>query len=404
VRRALLREPRASIWGVHKENLDFRVYLTNARGIVVYDSAGIAVNADYSHWHDVAQVLRGQYGARSTREDPGNPASSVMYVAAPVLRNGALIGVLTVAKPTTELKPYDDRARDRVLRAGLVLLSVSAGIGLLFTLWLTWSLNRLRDYALSVANDQKVVPPTVGGRQLSDLARALALMRQRLDGKQYVESYVQGLTHEMKSPLTAVRGAAELLQEDPSSEDRRRFARNIGEQADRMQLIIERLLLLARLEQLQAPEEVRDVELAALARQVLDSRSEQMSTRGVTARLGGDLSAKVRGDPFLLQQAIGNLIDNAVDFSPDRAQIEIDIAAGAGCWVLAVRDHGPGAPEFALPHLFERFYSLPHPATGRKSTGLGLALAREVAKIHGGRLEFANAPEGGGIARLMLPR
>ncbi len=147
VRRALLREPRASIWGVHKENLDFRVYLTNARGIVVYDSAGIAVNADYSHWHDVAQVLRGQYGARSTREDPGNPASSVMYVAAPVLRNGALIGVLTVAKPTTELKPYDDRARDRVLRAGLVLLSVSAGIGLLFTLWLTWSLNRLRDYA-----------------------------------------------------------------------------------------------------------------------------------------------------------------------------------------------------------------------------------------------------------------
>jgi two-component system sensor histidine kinase CreC len=68
-----------------------------------------------------------------------------------------------------------------------------------------------------------------------------------------------------------------------------------------------------------------------------------------------------------------------------------------------VRDHGPGAPEFALPHVFERFYSLPRPATGRKSTGLGLAFVREVAKLHGGRADFANAPGGGAIARIELP-
>jgi two-component system sensor histidine kinase CreC len=404
VHEALQRKPRASIWGVSKESVDARVYLTDARGIVLYDSAGIALNADYSRWHDVSQVLHGQYGARSTRADPDDPATSVMYVAAPVLHNGTLIGVLTVAKPTTALAPYDDRARDRVRRAGLVLLAVSALIGLSFTLWLTSSLNRLRAYALSVANGDKAVAPTVGGRQLSDLARALAYMRQRIDGKQYVENYVQSLMHEMKSPLTAVRGAAELLQEDPSADDRRRFARNIGEQADRMQLIIERLLLLARAEQLQAPEEVRDVVLADLARQALAGRSEQMAARGVTAKIGGELSTQVRGDPFLLQQAIGNLVDNAIDFSPDRAQIEIDIECETDCCILCVRDHGPGAPDFALPHLFERFYSLAHPATGRKSTGLGLALAREVAKIHGGRVEFANAPEGGAVTRLTLPR
>jgi len=409
VRRALAREPRASIWGVDKQAVDFRVYVTDARGIVVYDSAGIAVNADYSRWRDVSQVLHGQYGARSSRVDPEDPASSVMYVAAPVLRKGAsggqaLVGVLTVAKPISALSPYDDRARDRVQRAGIVLLSAAALIGLLFTIWLTRSLNRLRGYALAVANGEKVVPPTAGGRQLSDLARALALMRQRLDGKQYVESYVQGLTHEMKSPLSAVRGAAELLLEDPSHADRQRFARNIGEQADRMQLIIERLLLLARVEQLQAPEEIRDVELAALAGQVLAGCSERMAARGLTAHVAGATGARVRADPFLLQQALGNLVDNAIDFSPDGAAIEIDIAEGPAQWVLSVRDHGPGAPEFALPHLFERFYSLPRPATGRKSTGLGLSFALEVAKIHGGRLEFENHPQGGAVARLLLPR
>lgn len=404
VRNALQREPRASIWGVSKETVDFRVYLTNAKGIVVYDSEGVSMHADYSQWRDVARVLQGEYGARSTREDPADPGSSVMYVAAPVLRHGALIGVLSVAKPMTALTPYAERARDRVRRAGLVLLAVSAVIGLLFTLWLTWSLNRLRDYARAVANGDKVTPPTAGGRQLSELAQALALMRERLDGKQYVEDYVQSLTHEMKSPLTAVRGAAELLLEDPAAADRQRFARSIAEQAERMHLIIERLLVLARIEQLQAPEEICQIALGELARETLESRAEHMKARGLTARLDGDLAVLVRGDPFLLKQAIGNLVDNAIEFSPEHAEITINIADDGPNQVLSVRDHGPGAPEFALAHLFERFYSLPRPATGRKSTGLGLALVSEVAKLHGGRVEFANLPEGGAQAQLILPR
>ena len=327
-----------------------------------------------------------------------------MYVAAPVLHRGALIGVLTVAKPMTALAPYVDRARDRVRRAGFVLLGVSAVIGLLFTLWLTWSLNRLRDYARAVANGDKAALPTAGGRQLSELARALALMRERLDGKQYVENYVQSLAHELKSPLTAVRGAAELLGENPTAADRQRFARSIGEQTERMQLIIERLLALARVEQLQAPEDVRQLSLGELLRETLARRADQMAPRGLTARIDGDLAAQVRGDPFLLQQAIGNLVDNAIEFSPDQAEIAIAIAGDATHHLVSVRDHGPGAPDFALPHLFERFYSLPRPATGRKSTGLGLAFVREVAKIQGGRADFANAADGGAVARLALPR
>ena len=162
------------------------------------------------------------------------------------LWQGALIGVLTVSKPTAALMPYAERARGRVMNAGFVLLGISAAIGLLFTLWLTWSLNRLRDYANALAAGDKPAPPEAAGRQLTELARALATMRERLDGKQYVERYVQDLAHELKSPLSAVRGAAELLQEDPGAEDRRRFAANVAEQSERMQRIIERLLALWR--------------------------------------------------------------------------------------------------------------------------------------------------------------
>ncbi|HEX8987460.1 MAG TPA: two-component system sensor histidine kinase CreC [Rhodocyclaceae bacterium] len=404
VERALQREPQARIWGVAKETVDFRVYLTDAKGIVRYDSEGTALGADYSQWRDVHSVLNGEYGARSTREDPTDPASSVMYVAAPVFRQGKLAGVLTVAKPATALAPYAERARERVQHAGFVLLGVSAAIGVLFTLWLTWSLNRLRDYARAVADGEKVLPPTLGGHQLAELARALDRMREKLDGKQYIERYVQNLAHELKSPLTAVHGAAELLREDPPADDRRRFVASIDEQAERMRLIIERLLVLARVEQMQVPEERVELGLVALAQEVVAARAAQIEERGLACRVAGDAAVRVAGDGFLLRQALGNIVDNAIEFSPAGGEIAIDIAADDGQCAVTVRDHGPGAPDYALPRIFERFYSLPRPATGRKSTGLGLAFVREVAGLHGGRVEFANVPEGGASVRLSLPR
>ena len=403
VSRALERTPQALISGVRKNSVDARVYVTDRKGIVAFDSAGEAVGADYSQWRDVALVLRGEYGARSTRDDAADPQSSVMYVAAPVLRQGALIGVLTVSKPTAALMPYAERARGRVMNAGFVLLGISAAIGLLFTLWLTWSLNRLRDYALAVADGRKAAPPVVGGRQLSVLARSLALMRDKLDGKHYVESYVQTLAHELKSPLTAVRGSAELLQEAPSPEDRQRFAGHIAEQTERMQLIIERLLALARVEQLQIPEARREIALDSLLGEVVRSRADALAKRQLTVNIDGDGTARLQGDPFLLQQAVANLLDNAIEFSPEGGQIVLSVEPTADGFAVVLRDHGPGAPDYALPHLFERFYSLPRPATGRKSTGLGLPFVREVAKLHGGEVSFANHPDGGAVARLALP-
>lgn len=401
---ALERSPSASIWGVTKESVDLRVYLTDARGIVVFDSAGDALGADYSRWIDVARALRGEYGARSTRADPRDPSTSVMYVAAPVRVADRLVGVVSVARPTLSLQPYTARAARRVRENGLWLLALSTGIGVLFTLWLTWSLNRLRDYARAVAAGERAVPPAQGGRQLSELARALAEMRDKLDGKQYVETYVQNLAHELKSPLSAICGAAEVLHDDLPAAERERFLGNIDEQARRMQLIIDRLLALAHIEQLQRPEDLRPLALLDLARETVAARQPELDAHGLRVRLEGDPAATIRGDPFLLRQALANLLDNAIGFSPAGGAIEIALRSDDSRHAIEVRDHGPGAPDYALPKVFDRFYSLARPATGRKSTGLGLAFVREVARLHGGDAGFANAPGGGAIAHITLPR
>lgn len=403
VAAARTRRPAARIYEIDKNRIEARVYVTDARGIVVYDSAGTDLGADYSQWRDVARALRGEYGARSSRVVAEDPSTSVMYVAAPVLVQGRLIGVLSVAKPSADLMPYAERSRQRILRAGALLLGVSALLGLAFTLWLTWSLNRLRDYALAVAAGRRATPPTGGGRQLSVLARALAHMREKLDGKQYVEDYVQSLTHELKSPLTAIRGAAELLQEGPPPAETQRFAGHVVEQTRRLQEVIDRLLVLARLEHLQAPESRQRCAFDALLDEAVQARQGALAARGLTLRRAGTAGHALDGDPFLLRQALGNLLDNAIDFSPAGAHITITADAGEQRLRIEFADQGPGAPDYALPHLFERFYSLPRPDGARKGSGLGLAFVREVARLHGGEAWFANRPEGGARAGLDLP-
>ncbi|MDD2800232.1 MAG: ATP-binding protein, partial [Methylococcales bacterium] len=111
----------------------------------------------------------------------------------------------------------------------------------------------------------------------------------------------------------------------------------------------------------------------------------------------------VNGESFLLHQALSNLIDNAIAFSPTNTAIEISGERRNDSVELRIRDHGPGIPDYALDRLFERFYSLPRPSNGRKSTGLGLAFVREVALLHQGDIVVGNAVNGGAEAVLSLP-
>ena len=127
---------------------------------------------------------------------------------------GRIIGVVTVAKPSRTLEPIIARGERAMLRHGLFLLGATLAIGALFTAWLTASVGKLLRYARALAAGQPAAPPTQGRDEIGELARALAQLRDEVDGRAYIERYVQHLTHEMKSPLAAIHGAAELLAED----------------------------------------------------------------------------------------------------------------------------------------------------------------------------------------------
>ncbi|MDG9884775.1 two-component system sensor histidine kinase CreC [Pseudomonas sp. GD04058] len=396
------RRPNADIWGLAKTEVNHRIYVTDAKGIVLLDSAGEAVGQDYSRWNDVYLTLRGQYGARSTRSDPNDPDSSVMHVAAPIRDGETLIGVVTVAKPNLSLKPYVDRSEKRLITLGIGLIVLGLLVGAALSWWLARSLRRLTRYAQAVSEGERVALPRYRGGELAMLAGAVERMRTQLEGKDYVERYVHTLTHELKSPLAAIRGASELLQGPMSEEQRQRFASNIESESARMQQLIERLLDLAQVEQRQGLEDQQQVAVAALVDELLMARGARIESAGLQVRQRIPAVARLYCEPFLMRQAIGNLLENALDFTPPGGLLVFELEQEAQRVALSLFNQGEAIPDYALGRLSERFYSLPRPGTGRKSTGLGLNFVEEVLHLHGGSLEIANVEDGVRV-RLWLP-
>ncbi|MBK5303318.1 MULTISPECIES: two-component system sensor histidine kinase CreC [Gammaproteobacteria] len=396
------RQPKAKIWGMPKNQVNHRIYVTDAKGIVVLDSSGIAVGQDYSRWNDVYLTLRGEYGARSTRSDPDDSNSSVMHVGAPIRDNGQIIGVVTVAKPNSSLQPYVDRTERRLLIYGAGLIGLGLLFGALLSWWLSAALRRLTAYAQAVSEGRRVEVPHYRGGELEQLATAVEQMRTQLEGKAYVERYVHTLTHELKSPLAAIRGAAELLQGEMPLAQQQRFVSNIDSESARMQQLIERLLNLAQVEQRQGLEERVAVPLADLVDELLSAQAARIEGKQlrVEQQIAADLN--LLGEPFLLRQALGNLLENALDFTPDRGVLRFNAERLGEQMEFRLFNQAEAIPDYALPRLSERFYSLPRPDSGRKSTGLGLNFVEEVVKLHGGAMSIGNV-DGGVEVRLCLP-
>jgi len=393
----------ARIWFLKKRDPNMIVYVTDAQGIVLYDSRGRDIGKDYSRWNDVYLTLRGEYGARTTREDPDDEYSSIMYVAAPIEREGRILGVASVGKPSVAVQPFVERALANIEEKGGLMILAALALGLLITYWLTFSIRKLTAYARGVRDGRRPAVPRLRERELAQLAEAMDAMRRELEGKDYVERYLHSLTHELKSPLAAIQGTAELLDEAMPRADRKRFIANIRSEAERLRQVVEQLLRLAAVEKQQGLAHPEAVETAALIEALCEERQWRVRQKGVRFQCELTRGVKPVAERFLLQQALGNLLDNAIDFSPQGGVIHLQSLVEEGGWVCRVRDEGPGVPEYALERVFERFYSLPRPQEGARSSGLGLSFVREVALLHGGGITLENHPHGGAVARLVVP-
>jgi two-component system sensor histidine kinase CreC len=397
------RELRARIYSMIKQQVTLEAYVTDRDGVVLFDSTGHhPVGSNLGDMRDVALTLAGKYGARSTRLRKEDDDSSIMYVAAPVYFEGEVVGVVSVAKPQRAVFEFRDETRQWLMRRmGMISLAMILGAFLL-SRWVARPVERLTDHARAIARGERPSLPRLGGREMKTLGHAFESMRDELEGKAYVESYVQGLTHEMKSPLAAIRGAVELLEEGVPEVRRVRFLANIREESLRLQQLVVRLLDLVALEKRKGLEDAVEVDMVELVEGCLVHLEGGFGGKQVRVLRGWEVGLRVTvlGEPFLLEMAVMNVLQNALDFSPVGGCVKLGLSAEAGAVLLSVEDEGPGLPDYARGRVFERFYSLPRPDSGRKSSGLGLCLVKEVMLLHGGEVRLVDG-EGGGLLVLL---
>jgi two-component system sensor histidine kinase CreC len=397
----------AGAWLAQLENLPpntelLRVFASDAADRVVFDSA---------RGPDVGQIypwpMRGGGRMASENYTLANVAEvgGELRVRAPVRIGGELVGWVGVGRSLATITEGVAEARWRLIYYAGMIAGVMLAAGWWLALRLTRSLERLTHYAEAVRDGRPATPPQSGAHEIASLGRAFEEMRVTLEGKAHVERYTQALAHEFKAPLSAIRGAAELMAEDMPAEDRARFVGNLRSESERLRRIVDRLLELSALEARRAGAlpEAAAVDLRDVVAEVCRSAQPAAAARGVALTLRADGPANVRGERFLLGQAAGNLVHNALEFTPAGGSVAVAVTVSDERVRVTVDDTGPGVPDYALEKIFDRFYSLPRPDTGRKSSGLGLSIVREIARLHGGEVTLANRAAGGARAELVLP-
>jgi len=408
-KRLQLRRFSAQIYELEKTSVDIQVYVTDDKGIVVFDSdKGKAVGEDYSEWRDVHRTLLGEYGARATHVpdaiSPGDPAEklTIAYVAAPIYQQEKIAGVVSVAKPKSNIDRFVANAKSNLMLAVLISVILVLLLGLMLYIWVSRPMQTLVDYANSISRGERMQLPQLGDNEIGKVGEAIDSMRQALEGKQYVERYVQSLTHEIKSPLTGIHAAAELLNRDLPDEKRAQFIQTILTETERLNVFASRLLQLAAVEKRRDIEKRESFSVEVLLKDIIEAHAPECESRHLVVTLNQAASQVIHGDPFLIRQAIDNLYRNAMEFSPVGGKITLDLHPQDNHAFIDITDQGPGVPDYVGERVFERFFSLPRPDTGQKSTGLGLNFAREVAELHDGKLVLENRNPGI-LARLILP-
>ncbi len=386
----------ASIFDFIKVNSSLELYVTDARGIVVFSTVPEEVGQDFSRWNDVYKTLRGEYGARSTRTDPDDLRTSVYFVAAPIRIDGQIAGTVTVYKTESSVLLFLDRAIRKMFIGGLFAVIALGLIGGLIMIWITLPLERLRRYAINVSEDRRAVPPHSKIKEVRHLTEAFEKMRVSLEGKKTVEKFTQTLTHELKSPLTAIKGAAELCQEEMDRGQQKRFLKNIIDEAHRAHSLLEQLLKIAALETRRNLEVVEPVDVIEVLNETKDALLSLWHAKNLEIVIEANGDTSVSGDRLLLFQAFRNLLQNAIEFSYRYEKIKIEVTSQDRLIKIAIHDRGTGIPHFAKDRIFEKFYSLERPDTQRKSSGLGLSFVKEVVELHDGAIELAPGLTGHG--------
>jgi two-component system sensor histidine kinase CreC len=398
-------EIKARLFGFTKAEVDTRLLVYDPGGRVIFDTKGVATNEDFSKWTDVRHALNGQYGSRWELDKPHQRVN--IYSTLPVFVDGKIVGAVSVSKSTNRIRNFISRSLENLLLPGAIALVLAAAMAYALSAYITRIIWALASQAERIAaGESNVRLETWTRSELGTLARAVGRMREKLEGKAYVEEMATNLSHELKTPLATIRGSAELL-EGPASDDpatRAKFLGNIQTEVARLDRIVSELLKLSRIEAQPAAVEATPIDAAAAAREIAEAYRARAADSGIAFRLEiADGPLPIGISELQLKQLLTNLLDNALQFTAPGQAVRFRVDRRDGSIEFEVSDDGAGIEPELLPKVFDRFFTTENPRTGNRGTGLGLAIAKSIVNANGGRISVRSELGKGSTFTVIFP-
>jgi len=386
-------------------------------GIRVTDPTGVVVATTREelgdsivHREEVRRALTGEFVSamrwRGSAGEPRPPLDSIsrgarirVFVAVPIVSSGGrVIGSVLLARTPWNISQALYGKRRELALGGVLLVCALVGIALLTSLTIGRPVRALRDQARRAARGERgAVTPLAhaGTREIAELSETVAEMAAALESRAtYIRDFAAHVSHEFKTPLTAMQGAVEMLREHGatmSDDERSRFLDILDRDSKRLAQLVRRLLELARADVMPAAQGAADV---GAVLQAVATRAPRAADVVAPPALHAAI------EPDTLESVLGSLLDNVRAHAGDSARVRLGAAAAAGDVIIDVQDDGAGISAANRAHVFEPFFTTAREAGG---TGLGLSIARALTRAHGGDLELLPS-ERGAHFRLRVPK
>jgi len=394
------------------ENL--AIYVTDKDGLLVLDSRGLILGTDLRSHDEVGSVLSGGQDITTVviKSIPGPKKargvvieylykSRFLNASNPIYgNNGEILGAVVVVAPLMDLLD-----QNYLLQFIFYIFLLALIFGALGSYRISRNIRRIEKYTESLFSGEDVPIPNLNN-QFDKLAKTIEKARTEVELKDDVEQYIDTLAHELRTPITGIQLTAENLLSPMSDEQRKRFIENILDSNKHMDLLVNRLLDLSRIERREALKRIESLNILQVVKNVLKapSRVKNISDKNIKIVLEIGGKSFLKAEKILLEQAIGNIVNNALDFSPKSGAITIKASETNAAISIVVLDDGPGIPPHVLSKLFTRFFSVSRPDTGVRGNGLGLRFVRKIMQLHGGEVTLQNRfIQQGAEAKLRFP-
>jgi heavy metal sensor kinase len=305
-------------------------------------------------------------------------------------------------------------ALDRFVRLGLGLIPLALLVAAVSGWFMGGrALKPIQDIAtaarqVNVTQLDQRLPLRGSGDELDQLAKTFNETFARLEqAVGEMRQFTSSIAHELRTPLAALRGEAEIaLLHGKNEEDYRRVLSSQLEEFQKLTRIINQLLTLARAEAGELQLQRAPVDLMPMLQDLVEMMAPLAAEKDVALTLDSEAAnVTVEGDKEWIERAVLNIIDNAIKYTPEGGRVTVRASAGETAASIEVQDTGAGIPEYALPHVFERFYRA-DPARGNalEGVGLGLSLAKWIVDLHGGTIQVASRIDEGASFTISLPK